>query len=114
MGDFLLVYILYKVHKFRAHSVMSMTTLGMVSERVRQQQKATLDIFLMAVRQITNTLNRSVVRSTRRLVLPRTQSKPACRAANMTPVNAGGNNVVFFEHLFLGVSDVAVMFKYIL
>lgn len=92
-----------------------LTMSHLVSERVRQQQKrkqATPDIFLMAVIQIIYTLNCSAVRPKRKLVLSRTPSKPACRAAKMAPVNASGNNVVFFEHLFLGVCDVALMCKY--
>ena len=102
--------------KTGAHCIMSLTWLlevwfqsVFVSNRMHNQ--ATPDIFLMAVKQIVYTLNCSAIRSTRRLVLPRTPSKPACRAAKMAPVNASGNNVVFFEHLFLGVSDVALMFK---
>ena len=82
----------------------------MVSERVHAKHQQISNrprrtSFLMAVQQIAYTGHWAIGKLPGTLFLAPTRSKPACRAARMTPVNASRNNVIFFEHLFLGVSE---------
>lgn len=81
----------------------------MVSERVHAKHQQISNrprrtSFLMAVQQIAYTGHWAIGKLPGTLFLAPTRSKP-CRAARMTPVNASRNNVIFFEHLFLGVSE---------
>ena len=73
-------------------------------QSIKTCNRPRLTSFLMAVQQTTYARNWVSARLPSTLAGPRTRNTPACRAKNMTPVNASRNNVVFFEHLFLGVS----------